>query len=91
MKSRPFGGIQRGNVVGSLADFVGTFADDDRIDLGGMAILRSEAFGHFLDEVVVALFLDEVDGAAAEAATHDTATGYAVLLGDVVEEVELFA
>ena len=50
---------------------MGTVADDDRIDLGCMAILRSEAFGHFLDEVVVALFLDEVDGTTAEATAHD--------------------
>ena len=42
------------------------------------------------NELVIEFVLHKVDSATAEAATHNTASGNAVLASDVVEEVEFF-
>ena len=56
-----------------------------------MTILSVELLLGSLDELLVEVVANQVDGAAAEAATHDTRTGNATLLGNVVQEVELLA
>ena len=71
--------------------FASTVADDNVVDFGLVAISLVEAFFSFGDEVVVFVIGDEVDGAAAETAAHDTRTGDATFFSDVVEEVEFFA
>ena len=74
-----------------VADFACTvtyhYVDDDRL----FAILFLELSLCCLAEVLVKVILYKVDGAAAKAAAHDTATCNHALLGNIVEEVELFA
>ncbi len=55
-----------------------------------MAVALGEALDGGGHEGVAQLVLDEVDGAAAEAAAHDAGAGDAALAGYVVEEVEFF-
>ena len=66
-------------------------ADDDVNDLRGDVETLFEGFDSTAGEGVVQIVLDQVDGATAETAAHDTRTGDATLQGDVVEEVEFFA
>ena len=54
-------------------------------ELGGEFLLDS------LDELVVKLFLDKVDGATAKAATHDAGSCHVALPGEFVQEIELGA
>ena len=74
-----------------LAELACTVADDDIDDDGFLAILGLELLLHSLDETVVVMLIDEVDGASSETAAHDAAARDALLLGHVVEEVEFFA
>ena len=78
----------KGDVYAGLADFAGAVADDDIDDFGLVSVLGGEFLLCIGDEGVVELVLDEVDGAAAEAAAHDAGTCHAVCLGYVVEVVE---
>src|SRR5574344_1783690 len=43
------------------------------------------------DEGIIQVIFHQVDGTSTETSTHDTRTGNTVLLGQVVEEVKLFA
>ena len=80
----------RGSVL--FADnFACAVGDDDVIDFGLVAVLAVELLLGLFHEVVLELVLHKVDGAAAEAATHDSRSGHAAALGHVVEEVEFFA
>ena len=75
--------------MSDLTEAARAVADDDVVDLGLVAILGVELLLGSLDELLVEVVAHEVDGAATEAATHDTRTGDTTLLGNVVEEVEL--
>ena len=55
-----------------LEELAGTVADDDVDDDGLLAELGLELFLGSLHEAVVVVLINEVDGAAAEAAAHDT-------------------
>ncbi len=56
-----------------------------------MAEFGGEFFFCGCDECIVYIFLDEVNGAAAEAAAHHTRTRHAAFLGNVVEVIQLLA
>ena len=56
-----------------------------------MTILGCKLLLGIGDKLVVDFVLNKVDGATTEATTHDAATCYAILLGYVVEIVELLA
>ena len=73
-----------------LANLVRTFTDNHWIDFWGMTILCCELLCCVSNELVIQLILNEVDGTTTEATTHDAGTSYAILLSNVVEEVELF-
>ena len=68
-----------------------TLRDDNWVNLWSVTILSCELSGNILAELVVEVVLYQVDGAATEATTHDTATSNAVFLGNVVQEVKLLA
>jgi hypothetical protein len=53
-----------------------------------MAILGVELLFGSLDELLIQVIAYQVDGAATEAAAHDTGTGNAAFLGDIVQKVE---
>lgn len=75
----------------ALAKFAGTVTDDYIDDDGLLSIFFFELLYGCLAEVVVKLVGNEVDGAAAEATTHDARSGHAAFAGNIVEEVEFFA
>ena len=56
-----------------------------------MTILLCKLLGNGLDEVIVEFLLNEVDGTATEAATHNASAGYATLLGNSYKEIKLLA
>ena len=56
-----------------------------------MTILCFELLCHVSNELVIQIVLNEVDGTATKAATHDARTSHAIFLSNVVEEVKLFA
>ena len=66
-------------------------ADDNGIDLRLVTVTFVKSRFCGFDELVAKVFLDEVDGAAAEAATHNTRAGHAAFASNVVEEVEFLA
>ena len=72
-----------------LAELTRTIADDYVIDFGLVAILGVKLLLGCSDEILIEVVAYEVDCATTEATTHDAATGYLTLLGDVVKEVEL--
>ena len=50
-----------------------SFRDNYWVNLRSMAILSCELSCNILNELVVDVVLNQVDGAATEATTHDTA------------------
>ena len=68
-----------------------TLRDNYWVNLRCVTILSCELSCNILNELVVDVVLNQVDGAATEATTHDTATSNTVLLGNIVQEVELLA
>ena len=75
----------------NLADFARTVADDDIVNLRLMTISLIEALFGVLYELTIEVIANKIDGATAETATHDTGTCHAVLLGNLVEEVQFLA
>ena len=55
-----------------LAETAGTVTDDDIDDLGLMAVLGSKLLLSISNELLVEVGTYKVDGAATEAAAHDT-------------------
>ena len=74
-----------------LAYFVRAPADDYVIDFWFLAKFSKILFCDIGHELVMNFILNQVDGAATEAATHDTTSCNAVLFGNVIEEIKLFA
>ena len=68
-----------------------TLRDNYWVNFRSMTILSCELSCNILYELVIDVVLNQVDGAATEATTHDTATSNTVLLGNIVQEVELLA
>ena len=74
-----------------LAEFTRAVADDNIIDFRLVTILLVELLLGVLDELLIEVVANKVDGTATKAATHDTRTSNTVLLGHIVQEVELLA
>ena len=68
-----------------------TLRDNHWVNLRSVTILSCELSGNILNKLVVDVVFYQVDGAATEATTHDTATSNTVLLGNIVQEVEFLA
>ncbi len=71
--------------------FVSAVADDNLVYLWFVAVFLVEEFFGLGDEAGQEFVFNKVDSATAEAAAHDTRTGYTAFLGNVVEVVEFFA
>ena len=74
-----------------LAELARTIADNNIDDDGSLAVLGCELLLNNLHEVVVQLVGNQVDGTATETTAHDAAAGNALFLGNLVEEIKLFA
>lgn len=74
-----------------LAYFVRALADHYVIDFWFLSEFSQIFFCDIGHELVMNFILHQVDGAATEAAAHDTTAGYAVLFGNIIEEIKLFA
>lgn len=74
-----------------LAYFVRALADDNVIDFWFLAKFSKILFCDIGHELVMNFILNQVDGAATEAATHDTTACNTVLFGNIIEEIQLFA
>jgi len=59
-------------VLTALTKLARAVADDDVVDLGLVAVLLVEALLGILHKFSVEVVAHQIDGAAAEAATHDT-------------------
>ena len=74
-----------------LAYFVRALADHYVIDFWSLAEFSKILFCDIGHELVMNFILNQVDGAATKAATHDTTSCNAVLFGNIIEEIKLFA
>ena len=72
------------------AQFARAITDNYIDDDGFLAIFLLEAFLDRFLEMIIKLVSDQVDGAAAKAATHNARTRNALFLGNIIQEVKLF-
>ena len=65
--------------------------NDYGIDHGLMAVFLVEFLLGGGDEIVVKIVFNQVDGATAETAAHDSGARYTAFFGDVVEVIKFYA
>lgn len=74
-----------------LAYFVRALANHYVIDFWSLTEFSKIFFSDIGHELVMNVILNQVDGAATEAAAHDTTACYTILFGNIIEEIQLFA